>query len=292
MKTKCIGMFLPALLIVGCMNKSSDPGIAQAQSAGDAVDAAAPSAILPKLHALNQSEIQAGQLASTKACNAQVKQYGQTLVNDHTSMDQQVTQMAQNASSSSSAAGSSSGSSSGANGSAAGANGSSSGANGSSTGSASGANGSSASSTSSTTVASGPSTTVAPAATTTSTSSTSTSTSTTVAPAPVDLTSQQFSASEQQSVQQNQADLTRIAAITDCSFDAQFLQAMVTAHQFAIQVVTAGENSPTRSSEMDAFLQTTLADLQRHLSEAQQLLSSVQSANQSAKQSSVVQEKQ
>src|SRR5690348_10972526 len=54
----------------------------------------APQAILPKLHAIDQAEIQASQMALTKACSADVKQYAQTLVADHTKADQQVLQQA------------------------------------------------------------------------------------------------------------------------------------------------------------------------------------------------------
>src|SRR4051794_35625777 len=108
MKTKCIGMFLPAIFLAGCMSKGNGPDMVQVAEA-DLASAGAPSVILPKLHALNQSEIQAGNLAATKACAADVKQYGQTLVSDHTAMDQQVSSMAQSQASNGSAAGSAGG---------------------------------------------------------------------------------------------------------------------------------------------------------------------------------------
>lgn len=50
---------------------------------------------LEKLHAANQGEIQAAQMALTAAQSPQVKEFAQKMVDDHTQNDQELTQMAQ-----------------------------------------------------------------------------------------------------------------------------------------------------------------------------------------------------
>lgn len=50
---------------------------------------------LEKVHASNQAEIQAGQMALTAAQSPQVKEFAQKMVDDHTKMDQELTQMSQ-----------------------------------------------------------------------------------------------------------------------------------------------------------------------------------------------------
>lgn len=60
-----------------------------------AVDMGAPQAILPKLHALNLAEIDAGELAAEKGCSAGVKAYGQKLADDHKDADEDVMELAQ-----------------------------------------------------------------------------------------------------------------------------------------------------------------------------------------------------
>src|SRR5207253_8782930 len=50
--------------------------------------------VLRKLHHVNQEEIQAGQLAQQKGTTRDVKDYGATLVRDHTKGDQDVKTMA------------------------------------------------------------------------------------------------------------------------------------------------------------------------------------------------------
>jgi putative membrane protein len=56
--------------------------------------AGAPEMILPKMHALNNAEIQAGNLAIKKACRAEVRQFGQALVADHSANNTQVGELA------------------------------------------------------------------------------------------------------------------------------------------------------------------------------------------------------
>lgn len=46
-----------------------------------------PEMILPKLHAINLSEIEAGDLAARKACRADVKNFGRIVARDHRALD-------------------------------------------------------------------------------------------------------------------------------------------------------------------------------------------------------------
>ncbi len=51
--------------------------------------------VLAKLHADNQAEIQAGQMAESQAQSDQVKEFAQHLVNDHQKLDKKVTDLAE-----------------------------------------------------------------------------------------------------------------------------------------------------------------------------------------------------
>lgn len=51
---------------------------------------------LEKLHADNQAEIQAGQLAQQNGMSPEVKSFGEQMVTDHTKVDQQLASIAQN----------------------------------------------------------------------------------------------------------------------------------------------------------------------------------------------------
>lgn len=51
--------------------------------------------VLRELHVINQSEIEGGRLASERAQAAEVKEYGQLLVRDHTEADRKLTDYAQ-----------------------------------------------------------------------------------------------------------------------------------------------------------------------------------------------------
>ena len=54
-----------------------------------------PQAVLTEIHATNQLEIEAGQLAASKGSSAEVRDYGKTLAADHKSADQKVKSLAQ-----------------------------------------------------------------------------------------------------------------------------------------------------------------------------------------------------
>lgn len=81
-----------AALLVGAFGFAT---IASAQAA-----AKAPSKKLveglEKLHADNQAEIQAGQLAQQNGMSPEVKSFGEQMVTDHTKVDQQLASIAQN----------------------------------------------------------------------------------------------------------------------------------------------------------------------------------------------------
>lgn len=55
----------------------------------------APEMILPKLHAINLSEIEAGDLAARKACRADVKRFARIVARDHRALDVTVQRLSQ-----------------------------------------------------------------------------------------------------------------------------------------------------------------------------------------------------
>ena len=74
------GAALAAILIV--------PGLAQA------ADPPAPGEVLGKLHQSNQKEIEMGKMAQKNGTSKEVKDFGKTLVKDHTAADKKVTALA------------------------------------------------------------------------------------------------------------------------------------------------------------------------------------------------------
>jgi predicted outer membrane protein len=241
MKAKYLSFLVPVLMI-GCSKGGDDSsptaGVAEQQVSNLPMEQ---QMMFARLQTLNDNEIKAGQMAASKACNADVKQYGQTLVDDHTAMNQQLAQLKQDAENAAVSSGGANGSGSENN-----ANGSSSGANGSSGASgSSGTNGSASNG-----------------------SSSNNGSSATAAEAGND---QPFTADQQQELQKQQDEMNRLNGLSDCSFDRGFLEAMVTAHEFAIQIVQNEQASAEAGSPMADFLQSSLDKMQAHLQTAQDL---------------------
>lgn len=164
-------------------------GFSNSASAQDNIDPGAPQSFLPKMSALDQMEIQAGTFGNTKACDVDVKAYGQQLVTEHTAHLSQVQTMAGTAN--------------------------------------------------------------------------------------VDLAQVTFTEAESKRFQELQAEMTRIQQIPDCSFDAEFLEAMAEAHAFAIEVVDKAHDDVAEdegNDEMEGFLESTQAALETHHERAEELM--------------------
>ncbi|MEV0628883.1 DUF4142 domain-containing protein [Nonomuraea wenchangensis] len=92
MRTRRLTLLLAAAALVGC-------GTAPTNTAGVAPQTSAPPSELDKtwlrtIHQGNMAEIQAGHLAEAKGTAKQVKSIGKMLVDDHTALDEKVTQLA------------------------------------------------------------------------------------------------------------------------------------------------------------------------------------------------------
>lgn len=81
-----------------------------------------------------------------------------------------------------------------------------------------------------------------------------------------------FTHAEYNKVVELEQDLKRVKAISTCSFDKEFLEAMIETHAFAIEVVRASMTSDNDAT-LRAFLESTLTSLQAHYQRAQDLLS-------------------
>jgi putative membrane protein len=81
------------------LSSSQDPSSSSTGAGSAAATAKTPSKKLLKgmeqLHAVNQAEIQAGQIAQQKASSADVKAFGEKMVTEHTQNDQHLSGMAQ-----------------------------------------------------------------------------------------------------------------------------------------------------------------------------------------------------
>jgi putative membrane protein len=98
-----IALALPAGALAQTMNEEPTPGgpnqqAGQRQSTKSSAEhkelTPEETRLVVQLHHVNQMEIEAGKLAATKSTNANVKQYGNRLVRDHSAADMRVTAFA------------------------------------------------------------------------------------------------------------------------------------------------------------------------------------------------------
>jgi len=86
-----------------------------------------------------------------------------------------------------------------------------------------------------------------------------------------DLQKPAFSAWELQNLQKQEAAMDALQSKSDCTFDHDFLMAMVDGHQFAITVITQSRDASQSQVARDYF-NSLLPTMQLHLETAQRLL--------------------